>query len=386
MSNAHAQLSPDSALRVMISGGGTGGHIFPAIAIANAVREREAATQFLFVGAEGKMEMEKVPAAGYAIEGLPIRGFQRGSIMGNIGLPLRILRSMLKARKLVRSFKPDVAVGVGGYASGPLLAAAQRMAVPTLIQEQNSFPGKTNVYLAKRVDRICVAYAGMDKYFPKEKLLLTGNPVRQDVVRLTGKRPRGLEHFNLQDGRPILFVTGGSLGARGVNRGIEAALPMFKEAGLQVIWQTGKPFMEQAQTAVDSLGYTDCKVMQFVDRMDYAYAVADLVVARAGAISVSELSLVQKPAILIPLPTAAEDHQTHNARMLTDQGAAVLVRDVDAVVELGRTVVGLITDRLALDKLQHAIATLGTNNSAETIAAEVIRLGKRPSTRNTTRP
>lgn len=370
----------------MISGGGTGGHIFPAIAIANAVREREAATQFLFVGAEGKMEMEKVPAAGYAIEGLPIRGFQRGSIMGNIGLPLRILRSMLKARRLVRSFKPDVAVGVGGYASGPLLAAAQRMAVPTLIQEQNSFPGKTNVYLAKRVDRICVAYAGMDKYFPKEKLLLTGNPVRQEVVRLTGKRPRGLEHFNLQDGRPILFVTGGSLGARGVNRGIEAALPMFKEAGLQVIWQTGKPFMEQAQTAVDSLGYTDCKVMQFVDRMDYAYAVADLVVARAGAISVSELSLVQKPAILIPLPTAAEDHQTHNARMLTDQGAAVLVRDVDAVVELGRTVVGLITDRLALDKLQQAIATLGTNNSAETIAAEVIRLGKRPSTRNTTRP
>ncbi|HQW40869.1 MAG: undecaprenyldiphospho-muramoylpentapeptide beta-N-acetylglucosaminyltransferase [Flavobacteriales bacterium] len=386
MSNAHAQHSPDSALRVMISGGGTGGHIFPAIAIANAVREREATTQFLFVGAEGKMEMEKVPAAGYAIEGLPIRGFKRGSIMGNIGLPLRILRSMLKARRLVKSFKPHVAVGVGGYASGPLLAAAQRMAVPTLIQEQNSFPGKTNVYLAKRVDRICVAYAGMDKYFPKEKLLITGNPVRQDVVRLTGKRPRGLEHFNLQDGRPILFVTGGSLGARGVNRGIEMALPMFKEAGLQVIWQTGKPFLEQAQAAVDSLGYTDCKVMQFVDRMDYAYAAADLVVARAGAISVSELSLVQKPAILIPLPTAAEDHQTHNARMLTDQGAAVLVRDADAVAELGRTVVGLITDRPALDKLQHAIASLGTNNSAETIAAEVIRLAKRPSTRNTTRP
>lgn len=386
MSNAHAQHSPDSAIRVMISGGGTGGHIFPAIAIANAVREREAATQFLFVGAEGKMEMEKVPAAGYAIQGLPIRGFQRGSMLGNIGLPLRIIRSILKARKLVRTFKPDVAVGVGGYASGPLLAAAQRMAVPTLIQEQNSFPGKTNVFLAKRVDRICVAYAGMDRFFPKEKLLLTGNPVRQEVVRLNGKRPRGLEHFKLRDGSPILFITGGSLGARGVNRGIEAALPLFKEAGIQVIWQTGKPFLQQAQAAVDALGYADCKVMPFVDHMDYAYAVADLVVARAGAISVSELSLVQKPAILVPLPTAAEDHQTHNARTLTDQGAAVLVRDVDAVAELGKTVVALITDRQALDALQRAIAALGTHNSAEVIAAEVIRLARRPSTRNTMRP
>lgn len=369
----------------MISGGGTGGHIFPAIAIANAVRDREASTQFLFVGAEGKMEMEKVPAAGYAIEALPIRGFQRGSIIANIGLPLRLVRSMWKARRLVRTFKPDVAVGVGGYASGPLLAAAQRMAVPTLIQEQNSFPGKTNVLLAKRVDRICVAYAGMDKYFPKEKLLLTGNPVRQEVVRLSGKRPRGLEHFNLKDGKRILFVTGGSLGARGINRGIEAALPMFKEAGLQVIWQTGKPFLQEAQAAVEALGYSDCKVMPFVDHMDYAYAVADLVVARAGAISVSELSLVQKPAILVPLPTAAEDHQTHNARMLTDQGAAVLVRDADAVADLGKTVVAMITDQQALDKLQRAIAALGKNNSAETIAAEVIRLGQRTSSRNTMR-
>ena len=198
----------------MISGGGTGGHIFPAVAIANAIKEREPGTEFLFVGAEGKMEMEKVPAAGYRIEGLPIRGFQRSALWKNIGLPWRLLKSMMKARRLVREFKPNVAVGVGGYASGPTLAAAQRMHVRTLVQEQNSFPGKTNIYLAKRVDRICVAYEGMEKYFPAEKILLTGNPVRQEVVRLTGKGPRGLEHFGLREGGPIVFVTGGSLGAR----------------------------------------------------------------------------------------------------------------------------------------------------------------------------
>lgn len=373
MSNAHGQQS----LRVMISGGGTGGHIFPAIAIANAVREREAVAEFLFVGAEGKMEMEKVPAAGYRIEGLPIRGFQRGQLLSNVGLPWRIIRSMLKARSLVRTFKPHVAVGVGGYASGPLLAAAQRMGVPTLIQEQNSFPGKTNVYLAKRVDRICVAYAGMDKFFPREKLLLTGNPVRQDVVRLAGKRPRGLEQFGLQDGRPILFITGGSLGARGINRGVEAALKAWKEAGIQVIWQTGTPFFKQAQAAVEALAYSDCKVLEFVSRMDLAYAVADLVVARAGAISISELSLVAKPSILVPLPTAAEDHQTHNARALTDHGAAVLLRDAETVEKLGSAVLELIQDPAALQRLSAAIAALGTTNAAESIAVEVIRLARK---------
>jgi UDP-N-acetylglucosamine--N-acetylmuramyl-(pentapeptide) pyrophosphoryl-undecaprenol N-acetylglucosamine transferase len=377
MSNDRGQHSPDHALRVMISGGGTGGHIFPAIAIANAVRERESATRFLFVGAEGKMEMEKVPAAGYTIAGLPIRGFQRGSILKNIDLPWRLVRSMLKARKLVRSFDPHVAVGVGGYASGPLLAAAQHMNVPTLIQEQNSFPGKTNIYLSKRVDRICVAYEGMEKYFPKAKLMLTGNPVRQEVVRLSGKRPRGLEHFGLEDGKPILFITGGSLGARGVNRGIEAALASFKEAGLQVIWQTGTPYYKQATEAVAQLDFTACKVHEFVTKMDLAYAVADLVVARAGAISVSELCLVQKPAILVPLPTAAEDHQTHNARALTDRGAAIFVRDADAVDQLGDVVLRTINDKEVLQRLQHAIAGLGTQNAAEMIAAEVIRLGRK---------
>jgi len=381
MSNDRAPHSPEGDLRVMISDGGTGGHIFPAIAIANAVRERDAAARFLFVGAEGKMEMDKVPAAGYAIEGLPIRGFQRGSIVKNLALPWRVLRSMMKARRLVRTFEPHVAVGVGGYASGPLLAAAQRMQVPTLIQEQNSFPGRTNIYLSKRVDRICVAYDGMDRFFPKEKLLLTGNPVRQEMVRLQGKRPRGMEHFGLVEGKPVLFITGGSLGARGVNRGIEAALKDFQAAGLQVIWQTGTPYLKQAQEAVARLNYSDCKVHEFVARMDYAYAVADLVVARAGAISVSELCLVQKPAILVPLPTAAEDHQTHNARALTDRGAAVLVKDADAVQDLGRVVLELINDKDALERLHLAIATMGVQNAAEVIAAEVIRLGRSRGTK-----
>ena len=377
----NAEVAPSAkgntrSLRVMISGGGTGGHIFPAVAIANAIKEREPGTEFLFVGAEGKMEMEKVPAAGYRIEGLPIRGFQRSALWKNIGLPWRLLKSMLKARKLVREFKPDVAVGVGGYASGPTLAAAQRMRVRTLVQEQNSYPGKTNIYLSKPVDRICVAYEGIEKFFPAEKILLTGNPVRQEVVRLTGKGPRGLEHFGLRDGGPIVFVTGGSLGARGINRGIEAALPMLKEKGIQLIWQTGTPYFKQAHEAANKLGYADCKVHEFVSKMDYAYAVADLVVARAGAISVSELQLVQLPAILVPLPTAAEDHQTMNARALTDRGAAVLVKDDDAVNMLGKEIVRLIEDEDALMKLRSTIAGLGQQNAAEAIAVEVIRLAR----------
>ena len=376
MSAARPQPSPDHALRVVIAGGGTGGHIFPAIAIAQAVRAREAGAELLFVGAEGRMEMEKVPAAGYRIVGLPIRGFQRGSILRNLGLPWRVLRSMMKARRIVREFKPHVAVGVGGYASGPLLAAAQQMRVRTLIQEQNSFPGKTNIHLARRADRICVAYAGMEKYFPAERLLLTGNPVRPEVVRLAGKRPRAIEDLGLQNDRPVVLITGGSLGARGINRGVEAALPMWKEAGLQVLWQTGAPYHPQAVAAVSQLGYDDCKVMPFIDRMDLAYAAADLVVARAGAISVSELSLVARPAILVPLPTAAEDHQTHNARALTDRGAAVLLTDADAPTLLGARVLDLIGDPAARERLSTAIATMGATNAADAIAGEVIRLAR----------
>ncbi len=363
-------------LKVLISGGGTGGHIFPAIAIANAVKEQDPQAEILFVGAEGKMEMEKVPAAGYRIEGLPIRGFQRGSIVKNLALPWRLLRSMWKARRIVRTFAPHVAVGVGGYASGPTLAAAQRAGVRTLIQEQNSHAGATNRMLARKADRICVAYPAMERYFPKDKILMTGNPVREEVVRLEGKRPRGLEQFVLQEGRPIVFVTGGSLGARGINQGIEAALPKLKERGVQLIWQTGTPFFTQATKTVEAIGYTDCKVMEFVTRMDLAYAVADLVVARAGAMSVSELCLVRLPAILVPLPTAAEDHQTMNARALTDRGAAVLVRDDRTMAELGDVILDLLADPNKLNALRSAIAGMAISNAAGAIAAEVIRLAR----------
>lgn len=360
--------------RILISGGGTGGHIFPAIAIARAVRELEPTAEFLFVGAEGKMEMEKVPAAGFTIEALPIRGFQRGSLLANIGLPWRLLRSMWKARGIVKRFKPDVAVGVGGYASGPTLAAAQRAGIPTLVQEQNSHPGATNRMLAKRVQRICVAYPGMERYFPAAKLLLTGNPVRQEVVQLEGKRNEGLSTFGLIGDRPVLLVTGGSLGARGINKGIKAALPLLRDAGVQVIWQTGTPFHAEAEQAVADAAYNDCKVLRFVERMDLAYAVADLVVARAGAISVSELGLVALPAILVPLPTAAEDHQTRNALSLVDRGAAVLVRDVDAEAELGKQALALLRDQAARTALRTAVRSMGMANAATAIAREVLLL------------
>ena len=360
----------------MISGGGTGGHIFPAIAIANAVKELRPDAEFLFVGAEGKMEMTKVPEAGYPIEALPIRGFQRHAPWRNIGLPWRLLKSLWKARRLVRRFQPHVAVGVGGYASGPTLAAAQRAGVPTLVQEQNSFPGATNRMLAKRADRICVAYEGMDRWFPREKVLLTGNPVRQEVVRLAGKGPRGLEHFGLREDAPVVLVTGGSLGARGINRGIKAALPALKAAGAQVIWQTGTVFQQEAAMVVQELGFSDCHVHPFLARMDLAYAVADLVVARAGAISVSELCLVQRPAILVPLPTAAEDHQTRNARALSDRGAAKLVQDANTEQELGPAILGLLGDEQERDRMSAAMAAIGVQNAAEAIASEVVRLAR----------
>lgn len=365
---------PKPPLRILISGGGTGGHIFPAIAIANAVKEERPDTRFLFVGAEGKMEMQKVPAAGYEIEGLPIRGFRRGSLWGNIGLPWRLARSLWMARRLVRTFKPHVAVGVGGYASGPMLAAAQRAKVPTLIQEQNSHAGATNRMLARRADVICVAYPGMERYFPKAKIKLTGNPVRQDMVQIEGKRPAAMELFGLREGAPVVLVTGGSLGARGINRGVSAALARLQQSGVQLIWQTGTPYHGTAMADVRKLDYRDAHVHEFITRMDLAYAAADLVVARAGAISVSELCLTRKPAILVPLPTAAEDHQTSNARALADRGAAVLLKDADAEAGLGGEILRWLADPAGRGQLAAAMGGLGIDNAAGTIAKEVVRL------------
>ena len=364
------------SLRVMISGGGTGGHIFPAIAIANALKERIKNIEILFVGADGKMEMEKVPAAGYKIVGLPIRGFQRTNMLRNIGLPFRLMQSWLKARKVVKQFKPDVVVGVGGYASGPVLGVASMKGIPTLIQEQNSFPGVTNKMLAKKVSRICVAYEGLDQFFPKEKIVLTGNPVRQEMVNLMGKYPRGIEYFGLDPEKKTLLVTGGSLGARSINKSIHAALGKFKEAGIQVVWQTGKNYIEEANKAVSEMNYDGFKVHEFITRMDLAYAVADLVVARAGAISVSELCLVKKPAILVPLPSAAEDHQTKNAMALVTHHAAILVKDSEAQEKIGDQVLELIKNTEALERLSNNIAGSARANAVDAIASEVLALIK----------
>jgi UDP-N-acetylglucosamine--N-acetylmuramyl-(pentapeptide) pyrophosphoryl-undecaprenol N-acetylglucosamine transferase len=362
-------------LKVIISGGGTGGHIFPAIAIANALKAKYNQVEILFVGALGKMEMEKVPAAGYKIEGLNITGIQRSLSLSNLAFPFRLLQSVSRSRKIIKSFKPDVVVGVGGFASGPLLYAASQLNIPALIQEQNSYPGITNKLLAKRVQTICVAYDNMENYFPKEKLKLTGNPVRNDILNLSGKRERALEYFKLKDGLKTVFVTGGSLGSKTINESILKNIERFAENNIQLIWQTGKNFIGTAQEAVKMHADKGLHAFDFISKMDYAYAVADVVVSRAGASSVSELSLVNKAAILIPYPLAAEDHQTKNAMALVNYNAAVLIKDEEAREKLGDEVLDLIKNEERRQKLENNITRLAIKDSAEVIAAEVYRLG-----------
>lgn len=363
--------------RIIISGGGTGGHVFPAIAIANALKKVNPSTEILFVGAEGKMEMEKVPQAGFKIIGLPIMGLHRRLTAQNLKFPFKLVASMLKARKIIKDFKPDVAVGVGGYASGPTLKAALNKNVPCLIQEQNSFAGVTNKLLSKKASTICVAYDKMDRFFPKEKIILTGNPVRQEVVKLEGKRQRAMEFFGLDPEKKTVLVVGGSLGARSINHGIEKMIHRFEEEGIQLIWQTGKLFSAQAQIAVKGKEENGIKTMEFITKMDLGYAAADLVISRAGAIAVSELCLVRKPAILVPLPTAAEDHQTMNAMSLVSHKAAVLVKDTEIQEGLEEAVFGLVNNSDKLDQLSINIAALGMNDSADIIANEVMKLVKR---------
>lgn len=362
-------------VKVIVSGGGTGGHIFPAIAIANALKANVRDIEILFVGAEGRMEMEKVPAAGYMIEGLWISGLQRKLTLQNLAFPLKVISSVLKARKIIKSFKPDVAVGVGGYASGPLLYAATSMGIPALIQEQNSFPGITNKMLASRVNKICVAYDGMERFFPKQKLIFTGNPVRQDILNLTGKKERAIEMFGLSGNKKTLLVIGGSLGARTINHAIEACVSTLALAGIQVIWQTGKAYFQRAQEVAANV--EGVKVYDFIRQMDYAYAAADLVVSRAGASSVSELCIVAKPSILVPSPNVAEDHQTKNAMALVNHQAAILVKDADAVNRLESEILSLVKDDARMEKLSRNIAALAMPDSANVIAHEVMKLVKR---------
>ena len=372
-------------MRYLISGGGTGGHIFPAISIANALRELDPECEILFVGALGRMEMERVPQAGYHIIGLPVKGFDRNHPWKNIRVLLDLIRSMRQARDIVRDFRPDVGIGVGGYASGAAMKVAARMGVPILLQEQNGFAGVTNKLLRNDAARICVAYEGMERFFPKDKLILTGNPVRQNLT--SGTRPEALEYFNREFGvqftpdRKTLLIIGGSLGARTINDAMLEGIRRLSEAGIQVVWQTGKTYYDHIRDAVNALPdaqtiLTHTIITPFLSQMPLAYALADLVISRAGASSISELCLLGKPAILVPSPNVAEDHQTHNAMALVHKSAAVLVRDADAQKELVTKALALITDNAKLQTLHTNILTLALPDSAHIIAQEVIRLAK----------
>lgn len=363
-----------SKYKIIISGGGTGGHVFPAIAIANALKETVQQVDILFVGAEGKMEMEKVPEAGYEIIGLPIMGLQRRLTPKNLKFPFKLMASMIKARKIVKKFKPDVVVGVGGYASGPMLKVAASKGIPTLIQEQNSYAGLTNKLLGKKVDRICVAYDGMDKFFPKEKIVLTGNPVRQDIKNLESKAVRGLDVFGLEKDKKTVLVMGGSLGARSINEAVHADIDKIADSNIQMIWQTGKAYYPNVENEVEKLKTKGIHVMPFIRQMDYAYAVSDLVVSRAGAISVSEISLAGKASILVPSPNVAEDHQTKNAMALVTHHAAILIKDKTAKAELVGKMLEILNREEELEKLRSNILNLAFDNAANTIASEVVNL------------
>ncbi len=364
-------------LKILIAGGGTGGHVFPAIAIASAIQKKVYDARILFVGAKGRMEMKKVPEAGFHIIGLNIAGLQRRFTLQNLFLPFRLIKSLRGSQIIVKRFKPDLAIGVGGYASGPLLWAATRKKVPVLIQEQNSFPGLTNRILGKKANKICVAYEGMDKYFPKSKLFLTGNPVRENMVDIKDKRDEALAHFGFKAGKPVLLVTGGSLGARTINMAVARHLKAFIEKDIQLIWQTGKSFHKQAIRLKNEL-HTDNKpfVSKFIARMDYAYAAADTVVSRAGAIAVSELCIIGKPLILIPSPNVAEDHQTKNAQVLVNQHAAIMIKDNEAIEILGDVVSELIFNENKMHLMKEKMAGLAHRNAAEVIAGLALNMIK----------
>lgn len=371
-------------MKFLISGGGTGGHIFPAVSIANALREADPNCDILFVGAQGRMEMERVPQAGYKIIGLPVKGFDRSRPWRNIRVVIDLIRSMVQARKIVRDFRPDVGVGVGGYASGAAMKVAAKMGVPILLQEQNGFAGVTNKLLKDDAKKICVAYEGMERFFPKEKIILTGNPVRQNLT--TGTKEEAIKYFNEMFGmnfsvsKKTLLIIGGSLGARTINQSIIDRLPELLNSDVQVIWQTGKNYFEECKAAlVDKAGLEDEKRIictDFVSQMPLAYALADLVISRAGASSISELCLLGKASILVPSPNVAEDHQTHNAMALVKKNAAVLVKDIDAKECLISTALSMIRDDEQLQALHENILTLALPNSARIIADEVIKLAQ----------
>lgn len=362
------------SVRVIISGGGTGGHIFPAIAIANAVQSRYPDAVILFVGAEDRMEMTRVPAAGYDILGLPVAGFDRSNMFKNLTVIKKLIASLFKANSIVKKFKPDIVIGVGGYASGPMLKVAARKGVLTLIQEQNSYPGVTNKLLAKNASKICVAYMGMDAFFPKEKIVLTGNPCRQDLFSEVSK-DEAYRFFKLDPSKKTILVIGGSLGALRLNQSIIRNLPLLTDSGVQILWQCGEKY--QYNLSVELAGKAqsaDIHLYDFINRMELAYKAADLVVSRAGASSISELCILGKPAILVPSPNVAEDHQTKNAMALVNNQAAILVKDQDAVDELLKTALETVADEEKLATLSKNIRAMALPNSAEHIVDEIEKL------------
>ncbi len=372
--------------RIIISGGGTGGHIFPAISIANAIRQLKPQAKILFVGAEGRMEMQRVPDAGYDIIGLPVAGFDRKHLWKNVAVLVKLVRSQWKARSIIRKFRPQVAVGVGGYASGPTLKTAGMMGVPTLIQEQNSYAGVTNKLLARKACKICVAYEGMEKFFPAEKIILTGNPVRQNLLEGAVSREEAVRTFRLDPGKKTILVLGGSLGARTINQTLMAALPtLCARTDVQFIWQTGKIYIAQVQEAITNFtgeavrqariaAMPNLYVTDFIKNMPHAYAAADLVVSRAGAGSISEFCLLRKPVILVPSPNVAEDHQTKNALALVNKEAAICVKDAEAPDKLLPTALSVVDDAGLLKRLSEHIAQLAIPDSADRIAREVLNL------------
>lgn len=362
--------------KFIVSGGGTGGHIFPAISIANALKHRFPDADILFVGAEGRMEMERVPSAGYPIEGLPVSGFDRKNMLRNVKVLFNLMKSIMKARSIIKKFRPEVVIGVGGYASAPTLRAASAYNIPTLIQEQNSYAGVTNKLLSKKASKICVAYDNMEKFFPASKIIKTGNPVRQDLLKIQNKAKEAYQFFGFDLTKKTLLIVGGSLGARTINQSVTAQLKQLTEANIQVIWQTGKYYFESALQSADSFKSPSLLVTDFVSRMDYAYSIADLVISRAGASSISELCLLSKPTILVPSPNVAEDHQTQNALALVRKEAALMIKDSEAINLLIPEAIRLINNDVELLKLTENIFKLAEKDSAERIADEVVKLIK----------
>lgn len=359
--------------KYIVSGGGTGGHIFPALSIANEIKQRDPHADILFIGAEGKMEMDRVPAAGYPIVGLSIRGFDRKNLLKNIPISFKLASSMFKALTKIRAFKPDVVIGVGGYASGPTLKIAQFLGIPTLIQEQNSYAGVTNKLLAKNAAKICVAYDKMDRFFPKEKLRLTGNPIRQSLLTDISKED-ALAHWGLKPNLPILLIIGGSLGARTINEAVLGSFDELVNSEVQIIWQTGKLYEARIAEAIGTKQHPNILVNAFIDRMDLAYKAADLVISRAGASSISELCILGKASILVPSPNVAEDHQTKNAQALVDQDAAVMIKDSEAVSQLIPAMFHLINDPNRLFELSSHALKMALPDSAAKIVDEIEKL------------